>query len=73
MLLLSRKINESVMIGDEIEVIVINITASKVMIGFRAPKNISIHREEVYMKILHSSCSDTETRDPAVNPISGDK
>jgi carbon storage regulator len=51
MLVLARKINESIMIGDEIEVVVIDIKGDQVKLGIRAPKNISVHRKEIYQEI----------------------
>jgi carbon storage regulator len=51
MLVLSRDINEVVMIGDTIQVIVLNINANTVSLGFQAPRSIPIHREEIFKKI----------------------
>jgi carbon storage regulator len=47
MLVLSRKVNESVVIGDDIVVMVLEMREGKVRLGFKAPGNISIHRKEV--------------------------
>lgn len=52
MLVLSRKLNERVMIGDMIEVSVLSISRDKVKLGFMAPKKISVHRKEVY-ELIH--------------------
>lgn len=51
MLVLTRKTNESIMIGDEIEVTVIDIRGDHVKIGISAPRAISVHRKEVYEAI----------------------
>lgn len=51
MLLLSRSLNETVMVGDEIIVKVLSITESNVVLGFKAPKKIAVHREEIYKRI----------------------
>lgn len=48
MLVLSRKLNERVVIGDMIEVSVLGITRDKVKLGFAAPRKVSVHRKEVY-------------------------
>jgi len=51
MLVLARKFNESIMIGDEIEVIVIEIKNDQVKLGIKAPIKIAVHRKEVYEEI----------------------
>ena len=51
MLVLSRKINESIIIGDDIEITIVGIAGRKVRIGVNAPKDISVHRKEVYEEI----------------------
>ncbi|MFG6114696.1 carbon storage regulator CsrA [Halobacillus sp. MO56] len=55
MLVLNRKINESLKIGDEIEVKVIAVEGDQVKIGIAAPKHIDIHRQEVYEKITEEN------------------
>ena len=52
MLVLSRKAEESMYIGDDIKITVLDIRGGQVRIGITAPQNISIHREEVYDKII---------------------
>ena len=51
MLVLSRKQDEKIMIGDNITLMVISIQGDKVRLGIDAPKEVSIHREEVYKAI----------------------
>ncbi len=51
MLVLSRKKNERVVIGEDIEVHVIDIRGDRVKLGFSAPANVPIHREEVFRRI----------------------
>lgn len=51
MLVLSRKKNESIMIGDDIELTIIEIQGDQVRLGIKAPKNISIHRKELFLEI----------------------
>ena len=51
MLVLTRKSNQSIMIGDEIEVSVLSIMGEKVRIGIQAPRNIPVFRKEVYLEI----------------------
>jgi carbon storage regulator len=51
MLVLTRKSNQSIMIGDEIEVSVLAIMGEKVRIGIEAPRSIPVFRKEVYLEI----------------------
>jgi carbon storage regulator len=51
MLVLARRLNESIMIGDEIEVVVIDIKGDQVKLGIRAPKCVTVHRKEIYEEI----------------------
>ncbi|HEY0867428.1 MAG TPA: carbon storage regulator CsrA [Fimbriimonas sp.] len=52
MLVLTRKLHQSIIIGDEIEVVVLEVRGEQVRIGIRAPKNVSVHRKEIYDQIL---------------------
>ena len=54
MLVLTRKMNESIIIQDNIEICVVNVDRDRVKIGIQAPKVISIHRAEIYEKIKSS-------------------
>ena len=51
MLVLSRKINQSIMIGDGIEICIVDIKGDQVKIGIDAPKHVSVYRKEVYTEI----------------------
>ena len=55
MLILTRKSNESVMIGNQIEVRVLEVHGDQVRIGFSAPSNIPIYRKEVYVAIQNEN------------------
>ena len=48
MLVLSRHKDESIMVGENVEVIIIDVRGNKVRLGITAPKDISVHRKEVY-------------------------
>lgn len=61
MLVLSRKKNESILIdGDSIEITVVDIRGDKVRLGIDAPKEISVHRREVY-EAIHREDNETKT------------
>lgn len=51
MLVLTRKLNEAIQIGDDIEVKIVGIEGDQVKLGISAPRNIDIHRKEVYLAI----------------------
>ena len=55
MLILSRKINESIIVGEEIEVKVIDVSSRVVKLGIEAPKEVSVHRKEVFEMIKNEN------------------
>ncbi|MCA8988306.1 MAG: carbon storage regulator CsrA [Planctomycetaceae bacterium] len=60
MLVLSRKQDEKIIIGDNISLMVISIQGDKVRLGIEAPKDVSIHRQEVYEAIKRKECGQEE-------------
>ena len=51
MLILTRRVGETLMIGDDDSVTVLGVKGNQVRIGVNAPKDVSVHREEIYMRI----------------------
>jgi carbon storage regulator len=52
MLILTRRIGESVMIGDNIKVTVLGVKGNQIRVGVDAPKEIEVHRDEIYARVL---------------------
>jgi carbon storage regulator len=61
MLVLSRKKNESIVINDDITIIVVDIRGDKVRLGVEAPKEVSVHRREVYEAIHRQDADEKVT------------
>ena len=59
MLILTRRVGESLMIGDNVNVTVLGIRGNQVRIGVNAPKDISVHREEIYERIQQEKAGGT--------------
>lgn len=55
MLALSRKANESIIIGNDIEVTILEVKGEQVKVGIKAPKSVPVYREEVYQQIKESN------------------
>ena len=51
MLILTRRVGETLMVGDEVTVTVLGVKGNQVRIGVNAPKNVSVHREEIFDRI----------------------
>ena len=62
MLVLTRKSNQSIMIGDEIEVSVLSIMGEKVRIGIQAPRDVPVFRREVYLEIQQERGESVDAR-----------
>ena len=63
MLILTRRVGESLMIGDEVNVTVLGIKGNQVRIGVNAPKDVAVHREEIYQRIQQEGGEGSEVRE----------
>lgn len=61
MLALSRKVNESIMIGNDIEITILEVKGDQIKIGISAPKSVPIYRKELYLQIQQSNKEAAET------------
>jgi carbon storage regulator len=51
MLILTRRVGETVIVGNDVTVTIVGVKGNQIRIGISAPKNVSIHREEIYQRI----------------------
>ena len=58
MLILTRRVGESVIIGDDVVVTVLGINGNQIRMGINAPKSVSVHREEIYQRIQSEKSDD---------------
>lgn len=61
MLILTRRIGESIYIGDEVRLTVLEVRGTQVRLGINAPKDIPVHREEIYYKIKHEQSGEASS------------
>lgn len=60
MLVLTRKVNQSIIIGDDVEIVVLEVRGEQVRIGIKAPKNVGVHRKEIYEQIKEENVAASE-------------
>jgi carbon storage regulator len=65
MLVLSRKKNESIVINNDITIVVVEIRGDKVRLGVEAPKEVPVHRREVYEAIKRSEAANADQKAPS--------
>ncbi len=64
MLALARKINESIIINDNVEVTVLEVKGDQVKLGINAPKSVPIYRQEIYKQIQDANANAADIKDP---------
>ncbi len=69
MLVLTRKLGEGIRIGDEIRVVVVDIKDNQVRIGIEAPPDMSVHREEVYLRIQEENIKASMVEKDSIDKI----
>ena len=60
MLVLSRKQKQSILIGDDIQITVVQVKGNRVRLAIEAPKHVPIHRDEIAQRIAHHDCAEPE-------------
>ncbi len=70
MLILARKKNQSIMIGDDIEIMVTDISGDCVKLGINAPRHISVHRKEIYEAIKRENESAAKVKESGLSRLS---
>ncbi len=64
MLILTRRVGETLMIGDDITVTVLGVKGNQVRVGVNAPREIAVHREEIYERIQKERNGDSDSKPP---------
>jgi carbon storage regulator len=67
MLILTRRVGETVMIGNDVTVTILGVKGNQVRVGINAPKNVAVHREEIYERIKREQQGDSQS-DPQGEP-----
>lgn len=68
MLVLSRKLNQSIMVGDDVRIVIVAVDRDTVKLGIEAPREIPVHRSEVYEEIRRLNQAAAEEGTPATVP-----
>jgi carbon storage regulator len=64
MLILTRRVGETVMIGDDVTITVLGVKGNQVRVGINAPKHVAVHREEIYERIKREQQSEEVVEKP---------
>ena len=65
MLVLSRQKDESIMIGDDVEITIVDVRGDKVRLGINAPRSVAVHRKEIYLAIQKEKEQEQSSNSPA--------
>jgi carbon storage regulator len=71
-LILTRRVGESVIVGDDITISVIEVRGDAVRIGIQAPRSVSVHREEVYLELQKANQQAATASDAAIDQALGE-
>ena len=71
MLILTRRIGETVMIGEEVTITVLGVKGNQVRVGINAPRSVAVHREEIYERIKRERQAGVVPPDPVVTEGDG--
>ncbi|BDI28296.1 carbon storage regulator [Capsulimonas corticalis] len=72
MLVLTRRLNQSIKIGDDVEITVIEVRGDQVRLGVSAPRDVAVHRKEVYLQIQQENRAAASVEDPSALDEIGD-
>jgi carbon storage regulator len=67
MLILTRRVGETVVVGDEITITVLGIKGNQIRCGINAPKRVAVHREEIYERIKREERCDSDDKSKSVS------
>lgn len=70
MLVLTRKLRQSIMIGDDVEISVLAVTGDKVRLGISAPRTVPVFRKEIYLE-MHGGETTIDEAEPSAEPAAG--
>jgi carbon storage regulator len=72
MLILTRRVGEAVMIGDDVNITVLGVKGNQVRLGINAPRSVAVHREEIYKRIKREQAGPGGPHEPAAHETHGE-